>query len=40
MRHDKKVREGAIRLVLNHGIGAADLHRVEGPETLLHDLLN
>lgn len=39
MRHDKKVRDGGIRLVLNHGIGAADLHRVEAPETLLRELL-
>ncbi|NJC89368.1 MAG: 3-dehydroquinate synthase [Desulfuromonas sp.] len=39
MRHDKKVRDGGIRLVLNHGIGAADLHRVETPETLLRELL-
>jgi 3-dehydroquinate synthase len=39
MRHDKKVRDGGIRFVLNHGIGAADLHQVEAPETLLHELL-
>ena len=39
MRHDKKSREGGIRLVLNHGIGAAELHQVETPEVLLHDLL-
>jgi 3-dehydroquinate synthase len=39
MRHDKKSREGGIRLVLNHGIGAADLHQVESPEALLHELL-
>jgi len=40
MRLDKKVRDGAIRLVINHGIGAADLHRVEAPETLLQELLS
>jgi 3-dehydroquinate synthase len=39
MRHDKKVREGAIRLVLNHGIGAADLHQVESLDDLLRELL-
>jgi 3-dehydroquinate synthase len=40
MRHDKKSRDGAIRLVLNHGLGAADLHQVETPQDLLHDLLD
>jgi 3-dehydroquinate synthase len=40
MRHDKKVRDGSIRLVLNHGIGAADLHQVEAPEALLQALLS
>lgn len=39
MRHDKKVRDGGIRLVLNHGIGAADLHRVDAPDDLLRELL-
>jgi 3-dehydroquinate synthetase len=39
MRHDKKSREGSLRLVLNHGIGAADLHQVATPEALLHELL-
>ncbi len=38
MRHDKKVKDGAIRLVLNHGIGSADLHRVDKPEQLLSHL--
>lgn len=39
MRHDKKVREGALRFVLNHGIGSAELHRVDDPEALLAALL-
>ena len=39
MRLDKKVRDGAVRLVLNHGIGGADLHAVDDPEKLLADLL-
>lgn len=40
MRHDKKVRDGAIRLVLNQGIGSALLHQVDSPELLLQELLN
>jgi 3-dehydroquinate synthase len=40
MSHDKKVRDGSIRLVLNHGIGAAGLHRVEALEALLGELLS
>ena len=40
MRHDKKVRDGAIQLVLNHGIGAAALHPIEAPQALLHELLS
>lgn len=39
MRHDKKVRDGALRLVLNHGLGVADLHQVEAPGELLGELL-
>lgn len=39
MRHDKKVRDGGIRLVLNHGLGHADLHSVASPDELLHELL-
>jgi 3-dehydroquinate synthase len=39
MRHDKKVRDGGIRFVLNHGIGAADLHQIEASGPLLQKLL-
>ena len=39
MRHDKKSLDGGIRLVLNHGIGAADLHKVDDPVNLMRDLL-
>ncbi len=39
MRHDKKVRDGALRFVLNHGIGHAELHRIDDPEALLTALL-
>ena len=38
MRHDKKVKDGAIRLVLNHGIGSAEIHRVDNPEQMLNHL--
>ncbi len=40
MSHDKKVRDGSIRLVLNHGIGAADLHQVESLNDFLKELLD
>jgi len=39
MRHDKKAREGGIRLVLNQGIGAATLVEVDAPLELLQELL-
>jgi len=39
MRHDKKARDGGIRLVLNHGIGTVAMHEVEAPLELLQDLL-
>jgi 3-dehydroquinate synthase len=39
MRHDKKSRDGSIRLVLNHGIGRVELHEVAAPEELLRALL-
>jgi len=40
MQRDKKVKDGAIRLVLNHGIGAAALHQVNDLEKYLDELLN
>ncbi|MGW8311595.1 MAG: 3-dehydroquinate synthase [Desulfuromonadales bacterium] len=40
MQRDKKVRDGAVRLVLNHGIGAAALHQVNELEKYLDELLN
>jgi 3-dehydroquinate synthase len=40
MKHDKKVKEGQVRLVLNHGIGNAKLHHVDNLEELLDGLLN
>jgi len=39
MRHDKKARDGGIRLVLNHGIGTVAMHEVEAPLELLQYLL-
>lgn len=40
MQHDKKVKDGTVRLVLNHGIGSAQLHDVAQPLPLLRQLLN
>jgi 3-dehydroquinate synthase len=40
MQRDKKVKDGEVRLVLNHGIGSAQLHRVSNLENHLDGLLN
>jgi 3-dehydroquinate synthase len=40
MQRDKKVKDGAVRLVLNHGIGSAALHQVNDLERYLDELLN
>lgn len=39
MQRDKKVKDGQVRLVLNHGIGSARLHYVENLDMHLNDLL-
>jgi 3-dehydroquinate synthase len=39
MQRDKKVKDGEVRLVLNHGIGSAQLHRVIDLEKHLNALL-
>ena len=39
MQRDKKVKDGRVRLVLNHGIGAAELHDVDHLEQQLVELL-
>ena len=39
MNLDKKVKAGEVRLVLNHGIGAAQMHRLEDPQGLMVRLL-
>ncbi|MDT8441820.1 MAG: 3-dehydroquinate synthase [Desulfuromonadales bacterium] len=40
MQHDKKVKSGTVRLVLNHGVGAAQLHDIDQPLPLMQQLLN
>jgi 3-dehydroquinate synthase len=39
MQHDKKVKDGLLRVVLNHGIGAAQLHSVDDLPRYLDELL-
>ena len=39
MQRDKKVKEGKVRVVLNHGIGNAELHVIDQPEEYLSKLL-
>jgi 3-dehydroquinate synthase len=39
MQRDKKVKDGQVRLVLNHGIGSAKLQYVENLDMHLNDLL-
>ena len=39
MQRDKKVKDGQVRLVLNHGIGSAKLQYVENLEMYLNELL-
>jgi len=39
MHRDKKVKDGMVRVVLNHGLGSADLHQVDGLDKHLKDLL-
>ncbi len=39
MQRDKKVKDGVVRVVLNHGIGTAELHQVEDLDKLLGELL-
>ena len=39
MRHDKKVKDGRFRLVLNRGIGEADLELVDDLDLLLPEVL-
>lgn len=39
MQRDKKVKDGKVRVVLNHGLGSADLHQVENLDIYLKELL-
>jgi 3-dehydroquinate synthase len=39
MQRDKKVKDGVIRFVLNHGIGTAEMHQVDDLDVLLEELL-
>lgn len=40
MQLDKKVKRGRVRLVLNHGIGAADMHDTQDVQALMTSLLS
>ncbi|PLX72889.1 MAG: 3-dehydroquinate synthase [Desulfuromonas sp.] len=40
MSLDKKVKGGEVRLVLNHGIGVARMHRLDDPQGLMSRLLH
>jgi 3-dehydroquinate synthase len=39
MQRDKKVKDGVLRVVLNHGIGSAELHQVKDLDKYLGKLL-
>ena len=39
MQLDKKVQSGRVRLVLNHGIGSAEMHEVSDVKSLMSSLL-
>ena len=39
MQRDKKVKDGMVRVVLNHGLGSADLHQVIDLDIYLKELL-
>jgi 3-dehydroquinate synthase len=40
MGRDKKVREGTLRFVLNHGIGDCELHDIQSPEGFFSEILS
>ncbi len=40
MQRDKKVKDGAVRFVLNHGIGSSELHKLENLEVVLQEILS
>ena len=39
MQRDKKVKDGVLRVVLNHGIGSAEMHQVKDLDKYLSELL-
>ncbi len=39
MQRDKKVKDGKVRVVLNHGIGSAELHQIDNLDKHLDELL-
>ncbi|MBE0577413.1 MAG: 3-dehydroquinate synthase [Desulfuromonadales bacterium] len=39
MQRDKKVKDGVVRVVLNHGIGSAAMHQIKDLDKMLGDLL-
>ena len=39
MQRDKKVKDGIVRVVLNHGIGSAEMHQVKDLDKMLGALL-
>jgi 3-dehydroquinate synthase len=39
MQRDKKVKNGLVRVVLNHGLGSADLHQIIDLDIYLKELL-
>ena len=39
MQRDKKVKDGVVRVVLNHGIGSAEMHQVTDLDKMLGELL-
>jgi 3-dehydroquinate synthase len=39
MQRDKKVKDGKVRVVLNHGIGSAELQQIDDLDKHLDELL-
>ena len=39
MQRDKKVKDGKVRVVLNHGLGSASLHQLDDLAVYLKELL-
>ncbi len=39
MQRDKKVKDGMVRVILNHGIGSAEMHQIKDLDKMLGELL-